>query len=236
MAERLDKIIAASGIASRKDCKSMIKAGRIAVNGIVAISPDQKAEDADVITVDGMPIEHEKFHYFMMNKPQGYVSSTDDPKSMTVLDLIPPEYRHLHLFPAGRLDKDAVGLLILTDDGDYCHNVISPKKNVVKRYFVRVDGTLTEKDKARFAEGIVLGDGTELLPARLEILSKNEGYVFIREGKYHQVKRMLASLGCPVTYLKRMNIGSLALDETLPEGKIKKLSPDEAASVFLPLV
>jgi len=233
MAERLDKIVAGSGNISRKEVKQFIKQGRVSVNGRVASSAETKVSDTDIIMLDGAVIAYDKVNYFMMNKPAGFISSTDDP-GRTVLELVPEEYSHLKLFPAGRLDKDSVGLLILTDDGDYCHNVISPKKNVMKKYYVRVDGVLTERDKKAFADGITLSNGESFLPGILEPLSENEAYVYIREGKYHQVKRMLGYLGSPVTYLKRMSIGRLELDESLKEGEMKKLTRAEAELVFEP--
>lgn len=230
---RIDKIVSSAGNFSRKEARFLIKSGRVSVDGITVKSADEKYDpDEKSIFVDGMKLNFEMLHYFMMNKPAGYISSTDDPRDKTVLELVPEEYSRLKLFPAGRLDKDAEGLLILTDDGQYCHNVISPNKNVYKKYYVKVDGQLTKEDIEKFSEGMKMADGTEFLPGKLEILSENEGYVYIREGKFHQVKRMLAHIGKPVLYLKRVSIGNLELDPAIEKGKMKKISPEEAALVF----
>ena len=230
---RLDKLISSSGTASRKEVRSLVRSGRVTVNGVPAGSADMKVDaECDDVRLDGERIVFEEHRYIMMNKPAGYVSSTDDPRDATVLELLPEEYRRFSLFPAGRLDKDAEGLLILTDDGDYCHNVISPKKNVYKKYYVRVENALDESDKAAFERGITLSDGTAFLPGKLELLSGNECYVYIREGKYHQVKRMLGYLGKPVIYLKRLSVGGLELDPEIECGEIKKLSREEAELVF----
>lgn len=230
---RIDKIISACGKASRREVKSVLKRGRVIADGRVVKNPDEKYDpEKTEILFDGERLIYEEKHYFMMNKPAGYVSSTDDPRDKTVLELVPEQYRHLNLFPAGRLDKDAEGLLILTDDGDYCHNVISPQKNVVKKYYVRVNGELTSKDIEAFRRGFVLNDGTKYSPGNLEIISGDEGYVYISEGKFHQVKRSLESLGKPVEYLKRVCIGALELEGNLGLGKMKKLTKEEAALVF----
>ena len=230
---RLDKLISSSMNMSRKDVRALIKGGRITVDGVYAASPDMKVDTGiSSVIVDGERLEYEEHRYLMMNKPAGYVSSTDDPKSPTVLELLPEEYRHFELFCAGRLDKDSEGLLILTDDGAYCHSVISPKKNVFKKYYVKVSGRLEEADAEAVSAGMTLSDGTVLMPGRLEIIGDNEGLVYIREGKYHQVKRMLGSLGKPVVYLKRLKIGALELDPDLEKGAVKKLTYSEASMVF----
>lgn len=171
----------------------------------------------------------------MMNKPAGYVSSTEDRKEKTVMSLLDGVYVRLDLFPAGRLDKDAEGLLILTDDGDYAHRIITPSKKVYKTYYVETDGALSGDDAAAFRDGVVLRDGLHCLPARLDILTsgdKSTAYVVIREGKYHQVKRMLASRGKRVTYLKRVAIGGLKLDGRLEAGQYRELTAEEAWAVF----
>lgn len=230
---RIDKIVASSGKASRREVKALLKTGRITVDGKKVSSADFKADpDLSEVCFDGERIIFEEHHYFMMNKPAGYISSTDDPRDKTVLELVPEEYAHLDLFPAGRLDKDAEGLLILTDDGDYCHNVISPKKHVFKKYYVETSEDISPAACSKFEEGIVLSDGTQLLPGRLEITGKRTAHVYIREGKFHQVKKMMAFVGSPVVYLKRLKIGNLVINEGLKPGKMIKMTKDEAFSVF----
>lgn len=231
---RLDKLVSSCAGVSRKEVRALIKDGRISVAGAAETAADMKidTEKTDVF-LDGRKLVYEQFRYLMMNKPAGYVSSTDDPRDRTVLDLLPAEHGRFSLFCAGRLDKDSEGLLILTDDGTYCHNVISPKKNVFKKYYCTVSGTLSDGDAAAVAEGMTLSDGTKLMPGRLERISDSECFIYIREGKYHQVKRMLAALGKPVTYLKRLKIGSLELDPSLEKGSVKKMTYEEAALVFV---
>ena len=230
---RLDKLVSSSGAASRKDVKAMIKSGRVTVSGVVAKDPGMKVDpDTDRICLDGDALAYEEHRYILMNKPAGVVSSTDDPRDSTVLDLLPEEYRKYGLFPAGRLDKDAEGLLILTDDGDYCHSVISPKKNVFKKYYIKTQGELTPKDAEAVAAGIKTLGGGDFLPGKLDIIGKNEAFIYIREGKYHQVKRMMASLEKPVSYLKRVSIGMLKIDEDLPKGGFRKIPKEEAMLVF----
>ena len=232
---RIDKIVSAAGKGSRKDVTAMIRSGRITVDGAVVKSVDIKVDpDHAQICLDGERLKYEKYCYIMMNKPGGYVSSTDDPRDKTVLQLLSGEYAKLGLFPAGRLDKDAEGLLILTNDGEYCHNVISPKKNVYKKYYAEVSGNLDENDVQAFDAGIETKGGTSFLPGKLIVIDRSSCFVLIREGKYHQVKRMLASLGKPVTYLKRVSIGMLKLDENLKSGAFRKMTKEEADLVFSP--
>lgn len=169
----------------------------------------------------------------MLHKPSGVLTATSDRSQPTVLDLFPPELQRFGLVPAGRLDKDTTGLLLITDDGDYVHRVITPKKHVPKVYFARTDGLPTSADAERFAQGVVLGDGTQCLPARLECLPEQGGCrVTVYEGKYHMVKRMLASCGTPVSQLHRLSIGALTLDPTLAPGAYRELSAEEAMLVF----
>lgn len=233
---RLDKIISDTGTASRREAAALIKRGSVTVNGIPAVSGADKVDaDTAEITLNGTPMNYKRHHYFIMNKPAGVISATEDQKEKTVIDLLSPVDKRLGLFPAGRLDKDAEGLLILTDDGDYAHRIISPIKKVDKTYYVETEGMLTDCDCDAFAKGIVLMDGLKCLPGKLKIIdakSKSSAYVTITEGKYHQVKRMLASLGKPVTYLKRISIGGLNLDESLSCGEYRALSGTEKESVF----
>jgi 16S rRNA pseudouridine516 synthase len=233
---RLDKILSDTGTASRRDAAALIKRGGVTVNGVPAVSGAQKIDaDTAVIAVNGTTLSYKRRHYFMMNKPSGVVSATEDQREKTITDLLSPADQRLGLFPAGRLDKDAEGLLILTDDGDYAHRIISPVKKVEKTYYVETDGALTENDRKAFEKGIILKDGLQCLPGNLNIIdtkSKSSAYVTICEGKYHQVKRMLASLGKPVTYLKRVSIGCLLLDKSLSTGAYRELSAAETESVF----
>lgn len=230
---RLDKFLADMGIASRKELKQIIRSGRVCVNGAAATQPEMKLDaEASTVTLDGKALSYTRFHYYMMDKPTGILSVTEDKKQDTVLSLVTPEMRRMELFPVGRLDKDTSGLLLLTDDGDFAHRVISPKSGVQKLYYAKVDGKLDEKDIAAFADGIVLKDGTQCLPAKLELLSDNECYVTVMEGKYHQVRRMLASRGAPVIELRRLSIGALKLDESLGAGGFRELDQTEIQQVY----
>lgn len=229
---RLDKYLADCGIATRKELRQIIKDGRVSVNGAAQVSPQCKLDpEIDTVSLDGSAIRYEKFRYFMLNKPSGVLSATEDGKQNTVLDLLTPEHKRLGLFPVGRLDKDTTGLLLLTNDGEFAHKVISPKSNVKKRYRAETEGKCTEGDVEAFKNGIVLKDGLHCLPAELEI-AEDCCYVTVFEGKYHQVKRMLASVGKPVTALHRVSIGRLTLDESLGAGEYRELDRDELCSVF----
>jgi len=228
--ERLDKLLASTGRWSRSEVKRLVREGRVLVNGRVAASAEEKYDaQCDAVCVDGERLRLERFVYVMLHKPAGVLSATEDGRGKTVLDLLPEEYRKRGLFPVGRLDKDTEGLLLLTDDGQLAHELLSPKKHVDKVYFTRVEGELTEDDAAAFADGMRLGDGLECLPAGLEILSagaQSEALVTLREGKFHQIKRMFAARGKPVVYLKRLSMGTLVLDESLAPGEWREL--DEA--------
>lgn len=226
--ERLDKILAATGRWSRKEAKSLIKMGRVWVNGAAAARPEDKVPENAVVTVDGHVISRERFCYVMLHKPAGVISSTEDPRETTVLTLLPKELRRQGLAPVGRLDKDTEGLLLLTNDGQLAHRLLAPGKHVDKVYYAEVAGRLDDTDREAFETGIVLGDGTQCLPGKLEILEPGDAcLVTIQEGKYHQVKRMLASRGKPVEYLKRISMGPLTLDRTLPVGSWRMLTDEE---------
>ena len=230
---RLDKFISDCGAASRREIKPMIRAGRVTVNGAVASSPELKLDpELAVVTLDGKRLVYQKYHYYMLNKPAGILSATDDKKQSTVLDLFPPELRKLDLFPVGRLDKDTTGLLIITDDGDFAHRVISPKSGIVKLYRAETESPVTEEDAVAFREGVTLADGTKCLPAELHLQPDGSCLVGVMEGKYHQVKRMLASRGKPVTALKRLAVGGLVLDGDLDEGEFRPLAEDELCRVM----
>ena len=227
--ERLDKILSGTGRWSRREVKDLVKAGRVTADGAVVTRPEDKFDRAaTVLAVDGEPVDGEKYVYLMLHKPGGVLSATEDPRQPTVLDLLPPHLRRIGLFPVGRLDKDTEGLLILTNDGPLGHRLLAPKKHVDKVYFVRVEGRLDQEDRRAFRTGMVLGDGLRCLPAELEVLEPPDtGLVTLREGKYHQVKRMLASRGKPVTYLKRLSMGPLRLDPELAPGAWRPLTQGE---------
>ena len=228
---RLDRILASTGFYSRRDASLLIRQGRVCVGGNVAVSGDEKHDPESVrVTVDGKPICYREFYYIMLNKPAGYVSSTEDRRERTVMELLDEKYSKLGLFPAGRLDKDAEGLLLLTNDGALAHSITSPAKKIDKRYFVEIDGTVSDGDIDAFAQGLTLGDGAKCMPAALE-RADGGAFVTVREGKYHQVKRMMAALGKPVKYLKRVAIGGLALDEGLMPGEYRELN-DEIHLIF----
>ena len=220
--ERLDKILANTGRWSRKEARELIRAGRVSVDGVTARAPEDKADPAAVFTVDGERISGEKQVYLMLHKPAGLVSATEDPRQPTVLELLPEHLRRVGLFPAGRLDKDTEGLLLLTNDGPLAHRLLSPRHHVDKSYFVRVDG----------AAGMTLADGLACLPAGLELLdTPDAAIVTLREGKYHQIKRMLAARGKPVVYLKRLTMGPLSLDPALEKGEWRPLTAEELAAI-----
>lgn len=230
--ERLDKVISTTGKKSRREVKDMVRQGRILVDGKVAAAADMKVDPflAEIL-LDGEPLCYEKFTYIMLHKPAGVLSAVEDRKQKTVLDLLPPELQKRGLSPVGRLDKDTEGLLLLTNDGELTHKLLSPKYHVDKVYYARVDGCLEETDIEAFAAGMTLGDGLECLPAGLEILSDNEALVTLHEGKFHQVKRMLAARGKPVLYLRRLRMGPLRLDENLPRGAYRSLHEEEIKSL-----
>lgn len=226
--ERLDKILSSTGRWSRREVKELVRCGRVTVNGVCAKSAEEKAErERDVLRVDGEDVFAAKYTYLMLNKPTGLVSATDDPREKTVLTLLPEHLRKIGLFPAGRLDKDTVGLLLLTNDGALAHRLLAPKSHVDKVYRVRVDGVFSDSDVTAFREGVTLADGYTCLPAGLELLGENEALVTLREGKYHQIKRMCAARGKPVIYLQRLRFGSLSLDKDLAEGEWRVLTAEE---------
>lgn len=233
---RLDKFLSDMGISPRRQVPRLLKTGAVTVNGRPAASPSEKVDpNADVVAVSGTQIVYKDKHYYMMNKPAGVISATEDLRERTVLDLLDETTRRLGLFPAGRLDKDSEGLLLLTNDGDWAHRIISPSKDVVKTYYVEVHGALTEEDAQAFAEGIELEGGLLCRPARLTVLASGErsrALVYLKEGKFHQVKRMVAARGKRVTYLKRVAIGALKLDESLTPGAWRELTDAEVRAVF----
>ncbi len=227
--ERLDKLLSATGRWSRREVKSLVSQGRILADGVPVKKSDEKFDPELVeISVDREMIDCSPFVYIMLHKPAGVVSATEDSRDSTVLDLLPPHLKRRGLFPVGRLDKDTEGLLLLTDDGDLAHQLLSPKKHVDKLYYAQVDGQLTQQAVEAFAQGMTLGDGLHCLPAGLEILEGGTAaLVTLREGKFHQVKRMLAACDAPVTYLKRLSMGGLQLDEGLEKGGWRPLTATE---------
>lgn len=232
---RLDRFLSELGTASRREGKELIRQGRVRVDGEIALRPEQKLDpEHSRVTLDGEALGAPRRHYYMMDKPAGVVTATEDRQQRTVLDLLPPELRRLGLFPVGRLDRDTTGLLLLTDDGDFAHRVISPKSVVEKRYYAEVEGEPTQEDVKAFAEGLTLRDGTKCLPARLEPLGTGRCLVTVTEGKYHQVKRMLASRGTPVKALRRLSVGGLELDEGLGPGGLKELTEGDLCTLLNP--
>lgn len=231
--ERLDKRLAATGQWSRKEAKDLIRGGRVSVDGIVCRSPEEKVALDTPVAVDGTAIEAGGPVYLMLHKPAGVVSATEDSRDQTVLDLLPPQYREMGLFPVGRLDKDTEGLLLITNDGPLAHRLLSPRHHVDKVYYVEVDGILDEADVEAVSQGIVLRDGYQCMPGEMKLLTGNlTAYITIREGKYHQIKRMMAARGKPVTYLKRIKFGALTLDEKLDKGGWRALTDQEKQSLF----
>ncbi|MDP4144585.1 MAG: pseudouridine synthase [Bacillota bacterium] len=230
--ERLDKVLSNLGFGSRKDVKGIVKDGAVEVDGVVAKSSNMQVDpEKSKITVNGEIVRYRKFIYLMMNKPDGVVSATFDNYDETVIDLLEEEYQVFEPFPVGRLDKDTVGLLLLTNDGELNHRLISPKWHVDKIYYAEINTRVDESDVEAFEKGIVLDDGYKCMPGKLEIINSNEDgsevYVTIQEGKFHQVKRMFQSLDKRVVYLKRVQFGGLSLDEKLPEGSYRELTEEE---------
>lgn len=225
---RIDKYLSNSGIGTRKEVKQYIKNGLILLNDKVVLKSTQQVdENKDKIKFKNQEIIYKKYIYLMMNKPQGYISATKDYND-TVLDFLDEKFQNKDIFPVGRLDKDTEGLLILTNDGKLAHELLSPKKKVDKKYYAKVDNILSEEDIDKFKDGIYLEKEQYLtMPAKLEIISNFECYVYIKEGKYHQVKRMLKSCGKEVLYLKRISMGNVNLDETLDLGQYRELTEKE---------
>ncbi|WP_086427508.1 pseudouridine synthase [Staphylococcus cornubiensis] len=224
---RIDKFLAQMGVGTRTEVKGLLKKGRVYSNGTTIKSAKTQIDpNADKIEVDGKVIAYEPYVYLMMNKPQDVISATSDDMHRTVIDLI-DGYQHLDLFPVGRLDKDTEGLLLITNDGQFNHELMSPNKHVSKTYRVKAKVDLKDIDRQRFEEGITLKEG-QLQPAQLEILEEsNTALVTIQEGKYHQVKRMFHAIDNEVVALKRVSIGDLQLDSTLPPGAYRQLTEEE---------
>lgn len=231
---RLDKYLAQMSVGTRSEVKKIIKSGRVFVNDIPVKKPEQKVEAEDIVTVDGVQIAYVEYEYYMLCKPKGYVSAVKDKEAPTVVSLI-REGRREDLFPVGRLDKDTEGLLLITNDGVLAHELLSPKKHVWKKYRIKAQGRVEREDIRQLEQGMDIGDEKKTLPAKAEIRKEEEEFTWldltIREGRYHQIKRMMAAVGKPVVYLKRLSMGSLYLDESLEPGEYRKLTGEEIAQL-----
>ena len=235
---RLDKYLSDMGAGTRSELKKEIRRSGVSVDGTVLTDPGFSVSSSSRVVFRGSVISYEEFVYYMLNKPAGIISASEDGREATVVDLI-PEPKRRDLFPVGRLDRDTEGFLIITNDGALSHRLLSPKHHVDKVYYVRVSGILTDNDIEMFSDGLVLTDGLECLPADLKILSvsedeyTSEAEITIREGKFHQVKRMFSSIGAEVLYLKRLSMGPVVLDPELPPGGSRRLTQDEMALLGL---
>lgn len=230
---RLDKLLAHTGYGTRKEVKQIITNGWVDINGQTVKKVGFQVDiENDVVTVDGQVVQYQKYHYYIMNKPEGIISATEDHYHETVIDWLGPDYAHLDLFPVGRLDIDTTGLLLLTNNGQLAHQLLSPKREVPKRYFAVVNGIVEEKDIDKFAKGLDLGDFVTQ-PSQLTILNVDEAKnqtrieVVIHEGKFHQVKRMCEKINCEVIQLQRLSMGPLILPDDLPIGEFRPLNEDE---------
>lgn len=232
---RLDKYLADMNLGTRAQVKEYIKKGKVQINGQIQKKPEIKVNIyKDEILMDGKQVKYISYEYYMLYKPKGVVSATQDKRDKTVVDLIFGKNRK-DLFPVGRLDKDTEGLLLITNDGELAHRLLSPKKHVEKTYFAKIQGAVTEEDRKKFREGIDIGEEKLTLPAKLSVLKMetiSEVEVTIVEGKFHQVKRMFAAIGKPVLYLKRLSMGSLMLDESLKKGEYRPLTEVEKKKLF----
>lgn len=224
---RLDKFLCDTAGLTRTEAKNAVKKGQIAVNGQVQKAADFKVkETTDTVTFQGKPLSYAAFHYYMLHKPAGVITATEDKKESTVMDILREE-KVKNLFPVGRLDKDTEGLLLVTDDGELAHNLLSPKKHVDKEYLVKVRDSISEEDCRKLSEGVDIGDEKPTAPAKVERVAEKEILLTIREGRFHQVKRMLQAVGNEVLYLKRLSMGSLRLPEDLEKGAYRPISEEE---------
>ena len=230
---RLDKFLGMMGCCTRSEAKRIVRNGGVSVNGAVAKAADMPIDpEQDQILFQGTPVVYRQYVYIMMNKPEGVVSATEDGRDRTVLDLLPPDARRAGLFPCGRLDKNTLGLVLLTDNGTLGHRLLAPKSHVTKVYRFESKFPLTAEEAARFENGLVLEDGYVTLPAGITLDPEGKsGYITLTEGKYHQIKRMLESLGNRITYLERVRFGPLALDHTLARGEWRYLTDEEIAAL-----
>ena len=225
---RIDKFISVALGISRNDAKLLVKQGAVSVDGDILKRAEDKVFDTDIVQVNGRDFYYKKYIYLVMNKPEGYLSASKDKKAKTVIDLVDEKYKHYDLFTIGRLDKNTTGLLLITNDGDFAHKIISPKSNIHKVYFAELDGDIKKVHIDMFESGVVLADGTKCLPAKLTVGSKpNEAFITIQEGKYHQVKRMFGTIGIGVNKLSRLSIGEFSLPKDLLLGESRELLIDE---------
>lgn len=228
---RLDKFLTACGVGTRSEVKKTVKSGAVSVNGKVVTKADVHLDpNTDTVTAYGQKIKYREFVYLMLNKPQGYLSATRDGRTPTVMELVPDEYMHFEPFPVGRLDIDTEGFLLMTNDGDLAHRLLSPKKHIPKTYVAQIEKAVGEAETDAFREGVVLDDGYKTLPAELKSLSDTEPYfaeIVIHEGKFHQVKRMFEAVGNKVLYLKRTKMNRLSLDDNLELGEIREITEEE---------
>lgn len=230
---RLDKYLAEAAQCTRSEAKTLLQKGRVQLNGVLCKKGDTQLKDTDQVTVDGSPLRRQQFVYLMLNKPKGVVSASTDKRDTTVVDLVGDAYPRRELFPAGRLDKTSTGFVLLTDDGGFAHDILAPKRHVSKTYTVTLDTPLTEEMCAGFAQGVTLADGTALSPAQVSPLSEDglTVRVVLKQGVYHQIKRMFGVFGAGVNELHRDAIGGLALDESLAPGQWRELTGEEVAKI-----
>lgn len=233
---RLDRFFSSQELLSRKDVKVAVRTGSIQVNGIPAVSAEQQIDpDHDSIGLHGKLIQYKPYLYLMLNKPPGVVSSTDDKRNPTVLDLVPRELYRSGLFPAGRLDKDTVGFVLLTDDGDFAHRILAPRNHISKTYLAKLDAPLDGEGIVRLEQGVTLADGSICQPAKVRVVEEGPepfAEVILCEGKYHQIKRMFGVLGIGVNWLKRTKMGALELDSDLPEGGCREILHNEVEKIL----
>ena len=231
---RLDKFLSVTATATRSEAGKAARAGQITVNGVPVKKADVQIDpDKDRICYCGAPVAYKQYHYVLLNKPDGYVSATEDGRDPTVLELLPPQYTAFGLFPCGRLDKHTLGLMLLTDDGDTAHRLLSPRRHVAKRYAFRCKFPLTHEECARFRDGLVLEDGYETKPADIELNEDmRSGIITLVEGKYHQIKRMLEALHNQITYLERISFGPLTLPPDMDRGEWRELTPEEEKAIL----
>lgn len=232
--QRLDKIISSQFNMSRSIARKVIRYGRVTVDGKIIRDPAFAADpQKNAIEFRGQALEFKEHIYLLLNKPKGVLSASEDKKRETVVDLVPPELKRKGLFPVGRLDRDTTGFLIITDDGDFSHQVLSPKKSIYKTYRVTLDGEINDEIIQKFADGITLADGTKCRPAILKTIEKNYVEIKITEGRYHQIKRMFGTVNLGVNELERIALGNLFLPENLPVGSCRELSKDELRQIFV---
>ena len=230
---RLDKYLAETAQCTRSEAKALLSKGKVAVNGVLCKKGDTQIREGDAVTVEGRELAYRQFVYLMLNKPEGVVSASTDKRDTTVVDLVRDAYPRRELFPAGRLDKTSTGFVLLTDDGGFAHDILAPKRHVSKTYTVTLDTPLTDEMKQGFAHGVILADGTALSPAEVEALSADGLVVrvLLKQGVYHQIKRMFGVYGAGVNALHRDAIGALALDESLAPGQWRELTAEEVAKI-----